>query len=103
MAPALNWREIEILAAAIRDGLSAGTDRVYLERIFVPERARFPGTYLKAEWALKLSGRKRDHLLVLSARPRRPYLALYPGGKALKNSAQGTRSPFDLEASRRLK
>ncbi len=104
MTPAitLNWREIELLVAAIRAELRLETDGVFVERIVVPDRPRFPGGYVKGEWALKLRQRREDHWLVLSARPRRPYLALYPF-KGIRNSQSATRSPFDLEVSRHLK
>jgi predicted ribosome quality control (RQC) complex YloA/Tae2 family protein len=95
----LNWREIELLAAAFRERLGDG---LYLERIVAPARPRFPERYLKAEWALKLRGKKQDHWLVFSVRPRRPYIALYPA-KSIRLAPEATRSPFDLEVARRLK
>src|SRR3954463_7837596 len=98
----LNWREIALLVQAIRAELKLDTDGVYLERVVVPERTRFPGGYLKGEWGLKLHARKQDRWLVFSARARRPYLALYPA-RQIRNAAQATRSPFDLEVSRHLK
>jgi predicted ribosome quality control (RQC) complex YloA/Tae2 family protein len=95
----LNWREIELLARAARESLGDG---LYLERVVAPSRPRFPAGYLKAEWALKLRGRKQEAWLTFSVRPRRPYLALYPA-KAIRLAPEATRSPFDLEVATKLK
>jgi predicted ribosome quality control (RQC) complex YloA/Tae2 family protein len=95
----MNWREIEVVVRAMREQLGPG---LYLERIIAPERPRFPARYLKAEWALKLRGKKSETCVVFSVRPRQPYLALYPS-RAIRLAPEATRSPFDLEVVRHLK
>src|SRR4051812_3554753 len=94
----LNWREIALLV----DRLKPELEGTFVDRLVVPERPRFPNGYLKGEWALRLTSRRQELVLLMSVRPRHPYLALAPG-KGPKAAPEGTRSPFDLALSKHLK
>lgn len=98
MFPALNWREIEKLAAFAHEELKG----LYLDRVWVPERPEFPEGYLKSEWALRLTGKKEDKTLWVSLRPRNTYFYT-TDGKGPKAATRGTRSAFDLNLSKQLK
>lgn len=93
----LNWKEISLLAPAL-EGELAG---LFVEKVLVPARGRFPEGFLKNEWALKLTGRGREALLVFSVRPRRPYVYRAPG-RSLRAAPSGTRSGFDLSLAKFL-
>jgi predicted ribosome quality control (RQC) complex YloA/Tae2 family protein len=98
MIPQLNWRELEVLVSSIR----ADVEGLFVDRIIVPERARFPNRYLKGEWMIRLTGRRHEGVLLFSIRPRQAYLAWSPQ-KGPKAAIQATRSPFDLSLSKHLK
>src|SRR5437870_1758483 len=97
MNPTLNWQELEISVNCIRPHLEGK----FLDRVFVPERNEFPNGYLKEEWAFRFMGQKQEGDLLVSVRPRHPYLAWGPK-KALKAATLATRSPFDLFLSKNL-
>lgn len=82
--------------------LRAELEGAFLDRIVVPERSEFPGGFLKGEWALRFASRRKDMTLLISVRPRHPYVAVAPG-KGPKAAQGGTRSPFDLAAGKLLK
>ena len=96
--PNLNWKEIELLAAKIAPELEG----LFVDRIIVPARPRFPQGYLKGEWAIRFTGRRSSPALFISVRPRHPYFTL-AGEKGPLAAATATRSPFDLEVSKKLK
>ncbi|MEO7164080.1 MAG: NFACT family protein, partial [Bdellovibrionia bacterium] len=98
MTPTLNWREIGALIDKIRPDVKG----LFVDRIIVPERAKFPDGYIKGEWSLRLTGRRQEGVLLFSIRPRHPYFA-YLSGKGPKASAKATHSPFDLNLSKHLK
>ena len=98
MTPTLNWREIARLVEDLRPRILGQ----FVDRIIVPERARFPSGYLKGEWAMRLHSREADGVLIFSIRARHPYIT-YSIGKGPKAATAGTRSPFDLAASKLLK
>lgn len=89
--PSLNWAEIALWV----ERLAPAVTGLRCERVFMPERlwATDAGAILKGEWALKLSGPGRDCHLLMSVRPRWPYLAYYPTA-ALKPCVSATRSAF---------
>src|SRR3954471_3601348 len=86
----LNWRELELLFAELRPEIEG----YFVDRIIVPERTEFPGGYLKGEWAIRMTSRKNERVLLMSIRPRHPYIALCDG-KGPRAAASATRSPFD--------
>jgi predicted ribosome quality control (RQC) complex YloA/Tae2 family protein len=94
----LNWKEIAALADRIRPEIEG----LFIDRIIVPERPRFPGGYLKGEWAIRLTGRRNEGVFLFSVRTRHPYFH-FISGKGPKAAANATRSPFDLELSKHLK
>lgn len=94
----LNWKEI----AALADQIRPEVEGLFLDRIIVPERSRFPGGYLKGEWAIRLTGRRSEGVFLFSVRTRHPYFSFIPG-KGPKAATGATRSPFDLELSKHLK
>lgn len=94
----LNWKEIALLAEQLQREVRG----LFLERIIVPARPRFPGGYLKSEWMLRFSGGKREASILVGLRPKIPYLALCPG-KGPSAEAKATRSPFDQQISKELK
>lgn len=96
--PNLNWKEIEVLAREIAPELEG----LFVDRIIVPGRPRFPQGYLKGEWIIRFTGRKQERALLISTRPRHPYFALYPD-KGPQTAQAATRSPFDLALSKYLK
>src|SRR4051812_1453307 len=98
MTPCLNWRELELLASKIGPEIEG----LFVDRIIVPDRERFPEGYLKGEWAFRLTGRRNEGILLLSIRSRHPYVA-WSQGKGPKASPKATRSPFDLGLSKHLK
>jgi predicted ribosome quality control (RQC) complex YloA/Tae2 family protein len=98
---ALNWREIEYLVAKLKRELESG-DSLFADRLIVPERSKFQEGYLKGEWALRFTSRRSEGVFIFSIRPRHPYF-FYLKGKGPKAATKGTRSPFDLEASKRIK
>lgn len=98
MTPCLNWRELEQLIQKMRPNVEG----LFLDRLVVPERTAFPAGYLKGEWAMRLTGRKEEGVILFSIRPRRPYLT-WKAGKGPKAAPQGTRSPFDLALQKNLK
>lgn len=93
--PVLNWKEIQALAAK----LAPAVEGSFVERVVVPAREFFPSGFLKNEWAIRLSGRDQDGVLIFSVRPRHPY-AVFLKGKGPKAAAGGTRSAFDLALSK---
>jgi predicted ribosome quality control (RQC) complex YloA/Tae2 family protein len=94
----LNWKEIEILSGLFRPEVEG----LFVDRIIVPERERFPGGYLKGEWVIRLTGRHGDGSFLFSVRTRHPYFAFMPG-KGSRAASTATRSAFDLELTKRLK
>lgn len=98
MIPQLNWLEISNLINTIRPEVEGH----FVDRVIVPERDRFPGGYLKGEWLIRLTGRRKDCYLLISIFPRRSYLA-WGSGKGPKASTSATRSPFDLHFSKLVK
>jgi predicted ribosome quality control (RQC) complex YloA/Tae2 family protein len=96
--PNLNWKEIQELAARIGPELEG----LFLERIVVPSRPRYPQGYLKGEWALRFTGRRTERTLLLSVRPKHTYFALY-SEKGPQAATVATHSPFDLAISKQLK
>lgn len=94
----LNWKELASLIAKIRPEIEG----LFVDRLIVPHRAQFPDRYLKGEWAMRLSDRKKEFSLIFSIRPRFPYLLLFKG-KGPQASTHATRSPFDLSLSKHLK
>ena len=98
MTPPLNWRELALLMNQVRDDIEGK----FIEKIQVPERKYFPAGYLKEEWALRLTGQKQEGTLIISLRPRHPYL-LWSPGKGIPTAQKATHSPFDLFLSKHLK
>jgi predicted ribosome quality control (RQC) complex YloA/Tae2 family protein len=98
MTAHLNWKELEILTKKVRPEVEG----LFVDRVIVPERSQFPGGYIKGEWAIRLTGRRQEGVLLISIRPRHPYLA-FCYGKGSKASSLATRSPFDLNLSKYLK
>lgn len=94
----LNWKELERLAPALDQSLRG----LFLERVLVPERPRFPQGFLKGEWGLRFGGKGAERTLILSVRTRQPYLYLWEG-KAPKAASQATHSGFDLAIAKHLK
>ena len=64
MTPVLNWRELETLVRHF----NAQCSGMFVERVIIPARPRFPGSYLKGEWALRLTSRETQKLLYFSVR-----------------------------------
>jgi predicted ribosome quality control (RQC) complex YloA/Tae2 family protein len=98
MTPCLNWKELEVFISTLGQEIEG----LFVDRIIVPERARFPDKYLKGEWAIRFTGRKNEGILLVSIRPRHPYLA-WKLGKGPAASLKATRSPFDQNISKNLK
>jgi predicted ribosome quality control (RQC) complex YloA/Tae2 family protein len=98
MTPTLNWREITAWINKIRPEVKG----LFVDRIIVPERPKFPNGYIKGEWSLRLTGRKQEAILLFSIRPRHPYIA-FLNGRGPKASLKATHSPFDLNLSKHLK
>lgn len=96
--PVLNWREL----AALIETFQQRMEPLFLERVIVPDRPRFPTGYLKGEWALRLTGRKREICLLFSVRSQHPYL-VFIEGKGPRAAHQATHSAFDLSLSKQLK
>lgn len=96
--PVLTWKELESLIAALRPA----AEGLFVDRVVVPERSRYPEGFLKNEWALRLTGRKAEATLVFSVRPRHPAIELLAGKGPLAAKA-GTRSAFDLALSKHLR
>src|SRR5690348_11346367 len=98
MTPTLNWRELTSLVDKIRPEVKG----LFVDRIIIPERPKFPNGYIKGEWSLRLTGRRQEATVLFSIRPRHPYIA-FLSGKGPKASTQATHSPFDLNLSKHLK
>jgi predicted ribosome quality control (RQC) complex YloA/Tae2 family protein len=98
MTPTLNWREIALHVDRLRPDIEG----MFVDRIIVPERAYFPGGYIKGEWAIRLTSRRTEQVLLFSIRPRHPYFVLCEG-KGPKAAQQATHSPFSLALSKHLK
>ncbi len=96
--PTLNWKETAALVDAIRPALEG----LFVDRVVVPTRLEFAEGFVRGEWALRLTGRKSEATLMLSVRPRRPYLALGLG-KGPRAAEQATHSPFSLGIAKELK
>lgn len=96
--PVLNWKELARLTESYRPEVEG----LFVDRVVIPERSRFPAGYLKGEWIIRLSGRKKECCLLFSIRPRKPYLALI-SEKGPKASSTATHSAFDLSLSKHLK
>ncbi|MBC7692072.1 MAG: DUF814 domain-containing protein [Methylotenera sp.] len=102
----LNWREISALVELFRSqgpgGSGAASSALFVDRVVIPERSRFPKGYLKGEWALRLSSRKSEQVFLFSVRPNKTYFAFLDPkrAKALKNSPKATHSVFDLALSK---
>jgi predicted ribosome quality control (RQC) complex YloA/Tae2 family protein len=96
--PNLNWKEIELLAGQIAPELEG----LFVDRVIVPTRPRFPQGYLKGEWVIRFTGRKQERALLISLRARHPYFALL-ADKGPNAASTATRSPFDLALSKQLK
>lgn len=95
--PVLNWKEI----AKLIESIAPRASEMHVERVIVPERSRFPEGYLKGEWAIRLSGRRREAVLNFSVRPRHPYIE-WIEARGPKAAPAGTRSVFDLSLSKNL-
>ncbi len=102
--PVLNWRELQtvIEKSCSRLELGAPDSRWFVDRVVVPERARFPGGFVKGEWALRLTSRKQEKTLIISLRPRAPYFTLLDD-KGPKAAPGSTQSPFGLAIAKHLK
>jgi predicted ribosome quality control (RQC) complex YloA/Tae2 family protein len=100
MTPTLNWLEIARLVDQLRPALDG--KNLFVDRLIVPERPRFPGGYVKGEWALRLASRRDERFLLFSIRPRHPYIAL-GDGKGPRHAPGATQSPFSLELGKHLK
>lgn len=98
MLPTLNWRELSVWVDAIRPEV----EEMFVDKVIIPERKSFPDGYLKGEWAIRLTARKNERVLIFSARPRRPYVVLCPD-KGPKASALATHAAFDLALSKHLR
>ena len=98
MTPALNWKEIQALCELF----SPEVEGLFVDRIVIPERPRYSAGYVKGEWAMRLTGRHSEGILLLSIRPRHVYIALRKN-KGPKAAAKATHSPFDLAVSKHLK
>lgn len=98
MIPNLNWRELELLIAQLRPRVVG----LFVDRILVPKREAFIDGYLKGEWLIRLTGKKQECCLLLSIRPKQPYIA-WTSGKGPQVSPQATRSPFDLNLTKYIK
>lgn len=94
----LNWKEIEIFVKIISTKLID----LSIDRLIIPEREEFPGGYLKGEWSMRLTGRNQECALIVSTRPRHPYL-FYVEGKGPRASQKATHSPFDQALSKYLR
>ncbi len=103
MVPVLNYKELALLIEKISPEIQG----LFIERVIVPERPEFPQSFLKGEWAIRLSGRNRNNRqtqghLVFSVRSGQPYLA-WDQQRELKTSSHATRSAFDLVLLKHLK
>ena len=96
-SPTLNWKELELLVGVLRSNL----EERFLDRIFIPERKAFPAGYLKEEWVFRFTSKKQEDDLLISVRPRHPYIA-WASKQNLRSASQATRSPFDLYLSKNL-
>lgn len=94
----LNWLEISILISKLKPQIEG----LFVDRIIIPERILFPEGYLKGEWGIRLIGKRTEAFLLLSIRPRHPYILFTPS-KGPKASLHGTQSPFFLAANKLLK
>ena len=95
--PTLNWKEIAVLTELLRPKLEG----LFVDKVFIPERSRFPSQYLKGEWALRLAGSGRDLTFFFSVRPRHPYFASTSSG--LRQASQATHAVFDLGLMKHLR
>jgi predicted ribosome quality control (RQC) complex YloA/Tae2 family protein len=98
MTSSLNWRELEHWVSAVHPEVVG----LFVDKIVIPERPKFPEGYLKGEWAIRMRGRHNEGTFLFSIRPRHPYLAWQPH-KGPKASLRGTHSSFDLALSKYLK
>ena len=94
----MNWKELEALVRSFADG----TPGLFVDRVIVPARPRHPEGYIKGEWAIRLTERRREAVLLISVRPRYPYVA-WIEGKGPAAAEKGTRSPFDLALSKLIR
>ena len=102
--PVLNWRELQLVIEKSCSQLELGApdSRWFVDRVVVPERARFPGGFVKGEWALRLTSRKLEKTLIISLRPRAPYFIILDD-KGPKAAPGSTTSPFGLAIAKHLK
>lgn len=98
MWPTLNWKE----AAALVEAIGPEIEGLFVDRVIIPERPRFPAGFLRNEWTMRLTGRRSEAALYFGMRPRQPYLA-FSGGKGPKAATGATHSPFTLGLSKTLK
>src|SRR4051812_22762887 len=98
MAFHLNWRELESLVEKARPNLVG----LFVDRLILPARDHFPEGYLKGEWCLRLSDRKKESCLLFSVRPQHPYIA-WASGKGPKAAQSATHSSFDLILSKEIR
>lgn len=98
--PTLNWKELAASVAKMRPEVEG----LFVEKVIVPERPRFPQGYVKGEWMIRLRGGKRgtETGLLFSIRARNPYLALV-SGKGPRAASGATHSPFSLAVSAQLR
>ncbi|MCM2321775.1 MAG: NFACT RNA binding domain-containing protein [Oligoflexia bacterium] len=96
--PILNWKELALLVDQLRQRIEG----LYLDRLIVPERPRFPEGYLKGEWILRFTGRKAEAELLLSVRSRHPAIVLL-SGRGPRAAPEATHSAFDLALSKQLR
>jgi predicted ribosome quality control (RQC) complex YloA/Tae2 family protein len=97
MKPALNWRELEQIAAWIAPEITG----MFVDRIVVPVRPEFPDGYLKHEWAIRLTSRGKEAVLLFSIRPNHPGIT-WISGKGPRASTIAPRSGFDLSLGKLL-
>ena len=98
MTPVLNWKEIRLAVGAF----SPEVESMFVDKIVVPSRPVFPGGYIKNEWAIRLTSRRQERVLLFSLRVRQPYFALCKG-KGPKAASEATHSPFDQAISKFLR
>ncbi len=94
----INWKELELLIQQI----SPLCESLFVERVIVPLRKNFPTPYFKGEWFIRLTSKKQEFGLLMSIRPRHPYIA-WVDNKGPQASLEATRSPFDLTLAKQLK
>jgi len=98
MTPSLNWKELALLIPTYRKAIEG----LFVDRVLIAERPRYPGGYIKGEWVLRLTGRGQECSLIFSIRARSPYLALSTG-RGARAAPSGTHNVFDLSLGKFLR